>query len=73
MYNKIVEYAANTLGISADEIDRDTTFKSLGLDSLDIVEMIEDLESELDVEINLENQDITTIGELADYIEDQLN
>lgn len=73
MYNKIVEYAANTLGISADEIDRDTTFKSLGLDSLDIVEMIEDLENELDVEINLENQDITTIGELADYIEDQLN
>ena len=73
MYNKIVEYAANTLGISADEIDRDTTFKSLGLDSRDIVEMIEDLENELDVEINLENQDITTIGELADYIEDQLN
>ena len=40
---------------------------------MDIVERIEDLESELDVEINLENQDITTIGELADYIEDQLN
>ena len=31
-YNKIGEYAANTLGISADEIDRDTTVKSLGLD-----------------------------------------
>ena len=73
MFEKIQSYLANQLDISPDDITRDTTFESLGIDSLDIVEMIMDLESELGVELDLEDQQITTFKELADFIESKLN
>ncbi len=73
MFEKIVSYASRQLEISAEEITRDTTFESLGVDSLDIVEMTIDFEAELGVELDLEGQQITTFGELADYIEEKLN
>ena len=47
--------------------------EDLGIDSLDIVEMIMELESELGVELDLEDQQITTFKELADFIESKLN
>ena len=47
MYEKLVNYAAKQLDLDPAEITPDATFESLGIDSLDIVEMIMDLESEL--------------------------
>ena len=73
MYEKLVSYACKQLELNADEITKDSTFESLGIDSLDIVEMIMDLESELGVELDLEDQKISTFGELADFIESKLN
>ena len=73
MYDKLVSYASKQLELNADEITKDSTFESLGIDSLDIVEMIMDLESELGVELDLEDQKISTFGELADFIESKLN
>ena len=73
MFEKLVSYASKQLELDADEITKDSTFESLGIDSLDIVEMIMDLESELGVELDLEDQKISTFGELADFIEAKLN
>ena len=73
MYEKLVKYAAKQLEIDATEIRPDSTFESLGIDSLDIVEMIMDLESELGVELDMEDQKITTFQELADFVESKLN
>lgn len=73
MYEKLVSYAVKQLELSADEITPDSTFESLGIDSLDVVEMIMDLETELGVELEMENQKIATFGELADFIESKLN
>lgn len=73
MFEKIVAYASRQLEISADEITRETTFESLGVDSLDIVEMTMDFEAELGVELDMEDAKITTFGELADFIEEKLN
>ena len=56
MYEKLVNYAAKQLELDPAEITPDATFESLGIDSLDIVEMIMDLESELGVELDLEDQ-----------------
>ena len=53
MYDKLVNYAAKQLELEASEIKPDSTFESLGIDSLDIVEMIMDLESELGVELDM--------------------
>lgn len=73
MYEKLVSYAAEQLELNADEITRESTFESLGIDSLDIVEMIMDLEAELGVELEMEDQKIATFGELAEFIESKLN
>ena len=73
MYDKLVKYAAKQLELEASEIKPDSTFESLGIDSLDIVEMIMDLESELGVELDMEDQKITTFQELADFVESKLN
>ena len=73
MYEKLVAYAAKQLELDAEEITPNSTFESLGIDSLDIVEMIMDLESELGVELEMEDQKITNFRELADFIESKLN
>ena len=71
MYEKLVNFAAKQLDIPAEEIREDTTFESLGIDSLDIVEMVVDMEDELGVELEL-NDKIGTIGELAEFIESKV-
>ena len=73
MYEKLVNYAAKQLELDASEITPDSTFESLGIDSLDIVEMIMDLESELGVELEMEDQKITNFKELADFVESKVN
>ena len=73
MFEKLAKYAARTLELDIDEIRPDSTFESLGIDSLDVVEMIMDLESELGVELEMEDQKIATFQELADFIESKLN
>ena len=73
MYEKLVSYAAKQLEIDPSEITPDSTFESLGIDSLDIVEMIMDLETELGIELEMEDQKITTFGELAEFIDTKVN
>ena len=73
MYEKLVSYAAKQLELDPDQITPESTFESLGIDSLDIVEMIMDLESDLGVELEIEDQKIATFQELADFIESKLN
>ena len=68
MFEKIQAYLASQLDIPADEITRDTTFESLGVDSLDTVEMVMDLEEQLGVDLELEEK-IATVGELVDFVE----
>ena len=72
MLEKLISYLSRELDIPADELDRDTTFESLHLDSLDTVEMLMDLESELGVDLELEDR-VNTLGELADFIESKLD
>ena len=73
MYDKLVAYAAKQLDLNPEDITPASTFESLGIDSLDIVEMIMDFESELGVELEMEDQKITTFQELADFVETKLN
>lgn len=73
MYEKLASYAAKQLEIDISDITPDSTFESLGIDSLDVVEMIMDLESELGIELELEGQKIATFQELADFIDSKLN
>jgi len=73
MYEKLVSYVVDQLEVDADNITPESTFEDLGIDSLDIVEMIYTLESELGIELELEDQKITTLGELAAFIDSKVN
>ena len=72
MFEKIVNYLSEQLDISAASITRDTTFESLGIDSLDTVEMVMDLEADLGVDLEM-TEKVTTVGELVDFVESQLD
>ena len=71
MFEKIANYLAEQLDISVETITPDTTFESLGIDSLDTVEMVMDLEDELGIELELEDK-ISTVGELVTFVESKL-
>ena len=73
MYEKLASYASKQLEIDINDITPDSTFESLGIDSLDVVEMIMDLEGELGVDLEMEDQKIATYQELADFIESRVN
>ena len=66
----VKEVLVENLDLDAEEITEDSTLESLGIDSLDMVELICDLEEKLDIEFG-EPEGIETIGQLVDYI-DQL-
>ena len=73
MFEKLASYASRQLDIDVSDIHPDSTFESLGIDSLDVVEIVMDLESELGIELDFEDQNIATFQELADFVETKLN
>ena len=72
MFEKIAAYLAEQLDVPAEEITMDTTFESLGIDSLDTVEMVMDLESDLGVDLELDEK-VSTVGELVAFVESKLD
>ena len=73
MYEKLVSYAAKQLELDPDEITPDSTFESLGIDSLDVIEIVMELEDELGIELDLSGEQVTTFQDLANLIESKLN
>ena len=68
IYDRIIKLLAEHTGKDASEFTTETTFESLGIDSLETVEMVMELEEELDVELELEEK-VATIGELVKFVE----
>lgn len=68
---KVIEVLADHTGRDASELNEDTTFEALGIDSLETVEMVMELEEELDTELELD-QKVSSIGELVKFIEDKM-
>ena len=71
MFEKITAYLAEQLDVPQDKLTMDTTFESLGIDSLDTVEMVMELEEVLGVELELEEK-VSTIGELVAFVESKM-
>ena len=66
----IIRIIAEYLDKSEDEISSSMTFTEIGLDSLDIMELVMQMQEELDLKIEL-SQEITTIDKLVELIEKQ--
>lgn len=70
MLEKIKALLAEELGVNADEITAETSFKEdLGADSLDLIELVTNLEEEYNIEIPAEQlEEMTTVGKVIDYL-----
>ena len=68
MFEKIVNYLSEQMDIAAEDITPETTFESLGIDSLDTVELLMNLEDEIGIEIELD-QKVETIDDLDKFIQ----
>ena len=71
MKEKLIAIIAEFLGKETLEIEADATFEDLGLDSLDIAELVMEIEDKLGVTIEL-SADLNNIDKLVEYIEEQV-
>lgn len=72
MLEEIKELVAEALGTDAAELTEETSFSDdLNADSLDLFEMVMELEDKFGVKIPTEDlEQIKTIGDVRDYIEE---
>ena len=64
----VKEVLVENLDLEAEKITEEATLESLGIDSLDMVELICDLEEKCDVEFG-EPEGIETVGQLVAHID----
>lgn len=72
MLEEIKELVAETLGTDVEELTEATSFsEDLNADSLDLFEMVMELEDKFGVKIPTEDlENIKTIGDVKEYIEE---
>ena len=68
--SKVIEIISNQLSLEEDDIKGDSRFvDDLGADSLDIVELIMEMEEEFEIEIPDEDvEKMLTVKDVTDYI-----
>jgi acyl carrier protein len=71
IFEKVAGMIAEHFGCAIEDIQEDTTFESLGIDSLDTVEMVMQLEEELGIELELEEK-LNTVGEFSKFVESKM-
>ena len=73
MFEEIKNKLAEQLGVSADSINEETSFKDdLGADSLDLFEVIMALEEKYEIEIPTEDlEKMTTVGSVLTYLKNK--
>ena len=71
VFEKIREIIADQLGKEIDEISMETKVKEdLAADSLDLFQIINEIEDEFDIQIETE-EGLNTVGDLVAYVEEK--
>lgn len=71
VFEAIAELIAEHNDCDVSEVTMESTFKDLGIDSLDTVEMLINLEDKIGVEIELD-QKVDTVGDLVKFVEEKM-
>ena len=72
IYDKLCAFLSEQLGIDPSDIRPESkVIDDLGADSLDLVEMLTEMESEYNIIITDERvRELTTVGEIAAFLEE---
>ncbi len=68
VFETIAKVIAERTDCNVEDVKAESKFSDLGIDSLDTVELLMNLEDELDMEIELKEK-VETVGDLVAYIE----
>ena len=71
---RVIQIVCDNLGVNKEQVTRTTSFQEdVGADSLDIVELVMELEEEFEITIpDEEAEKIKTVGEAIDYIKKEV-
>ena len=70
VFEKLQEIIVEELGKDAEEVKLETTFDELDADSLDVFQVISEIEDEFDIQIETE-EGLNTVGDLVAYVEEK--
>jgi acyl carrier protein len=72
---RVIEIVCENLAVNKEQVNRNTSFiDDIGADSLDIVELIMELEEEFEITIpDDQAEKIKTVGEAIDYIQREID
>ena len=70
VFEKVPEIIVEELGKDAEEVKVETTFDELDADSLDVFQVISEIEDEFDIQIETE-EGLNTVGDLVAYVEEK--
>ena len=68
VFEKVQEIIVEELGKDAEEVTLATTFEDLDADSLDLFQVISEIEDAFDIQIDTE-EGLSTVGDLVAYVE----
>ena len=68
MFEKIQEMMVESLSLEKNDIKLESTFESLEIDSLDVFELVTEIEEEIDIEIE-DAENLKSVQDLVAYIE----
>ena len=72
VFTAIAEVVSVRTDTAKEDVKEESTFRDLGVDSLDTVEILMELEDKLGTEIELDRK-ISTVGDLVSFIVDKEN
>lgn len=70
VFEKVQAIIVEELGKEAEEVQLTTTFEDLDADSLDLFQVISEIEDAFDIQIESE-EGLSTVGDLVAYVEAQ--
>jgi acyl carrier protein len=71
VFDRIREVIVDQIGVEEDEVTMETSFQDLGVDSLDLFQIIIELEEAFNVRIE-DAEEIKTVGDAVTYVESKI-